>query len=112
MAGREGVLWPPPKAKAGKPSGPALWLRAIYVEVRAGRALPDGVPVAVPCAWLPSDSVSACLSDVEVVAAGDVANQGAYLQNIAITAAIFYPPPSPPGIGIVIVPASMGLCAV
>ena len=41
-----GVPWPPPKAKAGKPNRQALWLRAIYAEVRVGRSLPDGVKTA------------------------------------------------------------------
>ena len=69
-----GVPWPRPKAKAGKPSRQALWLRAIYAEVRAGRALPNGVTAAVPCAWSPGDSwASTCLTDVEVVAAGRLA---------------------------------------
>ena len=37
-----GVPWLPPKAKAGKPNRQALWLRATYAEVRAGRTSPDG----------------------------------------------------------------------
>ena len=52
----------------------ALWLRAIYAEVRAGRTLPDGVTPAVPCAWLPGGSLTSTgVSDVEVVAAGELA---------------------------------------
>ena len=39
---RLGLPWPP-KAKAGKPSRQVLWLRAIYVEGRVGRTLPDAV---------------------------------------------------------------------
>ena len=71
---RFGVPWPPPKAKAGKPNRQALWLRVIYAEVRAGRTFPDGLTAAVPCAWLPGDSVaSACLTDVEVAVAGEMA---------------------------------------
>ena len=42
-----GLSWPPPKTKARKPNRQALWLRAIFAEVRAGRTLPDGVTTAV-----------------------------------------------------------------
>ena len=69
-----GLPWPPPQATAGKPSRQALWLRAIYAEVRAGWTLPDGVTAAVPCARLPGDSLeSTGVSDAEVVAAGELA---------------------------------------
>ena len=69
-----GVPWAPPKAQTEKPNRQALWLRAIDAEVRAGRTLPDGVTAAVPCAWLPGDSLApTCVSDVEVVAAGELA---------------------------------------
>ena len=69
-----GVPWAEPNAKAGKPNKQALWSRAIYAEVRAGRTLPDGVTAAVLCAWSPGDSLaSTCSSDVEVVAAGKLA---------------------------------------
>ena len=38
-------------------------------EVRAGRTLLDGVTTAVPCAWLPGDSLASTgVSDAEVVA--------------------------------------------
>ena len=69
-----GFLWPPPKAKAGKPNRQALWLRAICAEVRVGRTLPDGVTAAVPDAWLPGDSLASTgVSDAEVGAAGELA---------------------------------------
>ena len=69
-----GLPWPPPKAKAGKPNRQALWLRAIYAELRAGRTLPDGVTAAVPVAWLSGDSLeSTGVSDAEVGAAGELA---------------------------------------
>ena len=61
-------------AKAGKPNRQALWLNAIYAEVRAGRTLPDGVTAAVPCAWLSGDSsASTGVSGAEVGAAGELA---------------------------------------
>ena len=69
-----GLPWPPPNAKAGKPSRQTLWLRAIYAEPRAGRTLPDGVTAAVPDAWSPGDSLASTgVSDAEVVAAGELA---------------------------------------
>ena len=62
------------KAKAGKPNRQALWLRAIYAEVRVWRTLPDGVAAAVFDAWLPGDSLASTgVSDAEVVAAGELA---------------------------------------
>ena len=62
------------KAKAGKPNRQALWLRAIHVEVRAGRILPDGVTAAVPDAWFPGDSLASTgVSDAELGAAGELA---------------------------------------
>ena len=69
-----GPPWPPPKAKAGKPNRQALWLRAIYAEVRAGRTLADGVTAAVPDTWLPGDPLASIgVSDAEVGAAGELA---------------------------------------
>ena len=69
-----GLPWPPPKAKAGKPNRQALWLRAIYAEVRAGRTLPDGVTAAVRDAWSPGDSLASTgVSVAEVGAAGELA---------------------------------------
>ena len=71
----------------GKPKRQALWLRAIYAEVRAGRTSPDGVTPAVLDAWLPGDSLASTgVSDAEVGAAGGLAKSEAVAKKRKRTA--------------------------